>query len=85
MMIMVLMMVFVVSSGKSFWSTQVFPIRINFSSQLEELIGYVGQTTKELTSWQQRSRRKVEEIGKIEMQVNSWTTLLTRMDGEGKK
>lgn len=50
MMITVLMMVFVVSSEKSFGSTQVFPIRINFNFHLEGLTGYMGQTTKELTS-----------------------------------
>lgn len=58
MMIMVLMMVFVISSGKSFWSTQDFPIKINFNSQLEELTGYVGQTTKELTAGSRGAERR---------------------------
>lgn len=41
-MMMVLMVMVVVFSGRSLWSTQEFPVRINFNSSLEKLVGYMG-------------------------------------------
>lgn len=42
LMVMMMVLMVVVFSGRSLWSTQEFPVRINFNSSLEKLVGYMG-------------------------------------------